>query len=112
MVKASWAENIRFLDKWFALLLMIQQTHQPNHLVGGAISHKLGWSRLSVRVDVIDLQQPVDWPPKRRSDACPAAALVVGVPLLELVFVVRGHLRRPGVMIMSNAANPIQLQQV
>lgn len=73
---------------WFS-----RGTHQPDHLLRSAVSHKLGWARLSVCMYVVDLLQPVDWAPERRSDRCPTAAFVVGVPLLELVLVVRGHLR-------------------
>lgn len=93
----SWlcAENKSDSSRTVSLsLTQPTKTHQSNHLIGRAISDKFGWSRLSVCVYVVDLQQPVDWPPKRWSDGCPAAALVVGVPLLELVLVVRGHLHR------------------
>lgn len=53
-------------------------------------------------MDVVNLHQSVDWPPKRWSDGCPPAALVVGIPLLEFVLVVCGHLHNSEEVVGNN----------
>ena len=70
----------------------IPTTHQPNHLVRSAIRHEFARSRLAVCMYMVDLLQAVDWAAKCGPERGSAAAFVVRIPLLQLVFTVRRHL--------------------
>lgn len=51
---------------------------------------------------VVDLLQAIDWAAKGGSERGSAAAFVVRIPLLQLVFAVRRHLRHSENVISSS----------